>query len=195
MDFCVIADIEHFLQISVPAAKVDSANRAIIEATAAIRNYTGQYLEAVAGETIVLDCIGGTRIFLPELPVTAVLSVVEDGELLVVDDDYKLGQHGILHRIGTTWTVGIQIVEVVYSHGYATLPDDIISIATRAASRAYQAGLRAEEMAAIPGVTALSLGDYSVSFGGEGAAEGVLGASAAPFLLKSEKELLNEYRV
>jgi hypothetical protein len=193
--FCTVTDIEHFLQQAVPAAKTDSANRAITEATAAIRNYCGQYLEAVAGETITLDCIGGTRLFLPELPVTFLASVFEDGELLVVDDDYKLGEHGILHRIGTTWTVGIQIIEITYDHGYAVIPDDIISIATRAASRAYQAGLRAEEMAAIPGITALSLGDYSVSFGGEGAGEGVLGASAAPLLLKSEKERLDRYRI
>jgi hypothetical protein len=91
--------------------------------------------------------------------------------------------------------VGIQIIEIVYDHGFAVIPDDIISIATRAASRAYQAGLRAEEMSGISGVTALSLGDYSVSFGGEGAGEGVLGASAAPLLLKSEKERLDKYRL
>jgi len=193
--FCTVTDIEHFLQIPIPAAKVDAANRAIGEATAAIQNYCHQVLEAVAGETIILDCAGGTRLFLPELPVTALTSVIEDGDLLVVDDDYKLGQHGILHRIDTTWTVGIQIIEITYSHGFAVIPDDIISIATRAASRAYQAGLRAEEMSGISGVTALSLGDYSVSFGGEGAGEGVLGASAAPLLLKSEKLQLDKYRL
>jgi hypothetical protein len=193
--FCTVADIEHFLQIAIPAAKLDAANRAITEARAAIQNYCHQVLGAVAGDTITLDCIGGTRILLPQLPVTAIVSVTEDGDLLVVDDDYKLGEHGILHRIDATWTVGIQIVEVTYDHGYAVIPDDIISIATRAASRAYQAGLRAEEMAGISGVTALSLGDYSVSFGGEGAGEGVLGASAAPLLLKSEKLQLDRYRL
>lgn len=195
MLFCTVADIEHFLQITVPAAKVDAANRAITEATAAIQNYCHQVLEAVAGEAIILDCIGGARILLPELPVNAVAAAIEDGDLLLVDDDYKLGQHGILYRIDTTWAVGIQIIEVTYDHGYAVIPDDIVSIATRAASRAYQAGLRAEEMSAVPGITALSLGDYSVSFGGEGAAEGVLGASAAPLLLKSEKLQLDRYRL
>ena len=192
--FCTVADIEHFLQIAVPALKLAAANRAITEATAAIQNYCHQALEAM-GETITLDCIGGARLLLPELPVMAVLSVVEDGDLLVVDDDYKLGEHGILYRVGDYWAVGIQIIAVTYDHGYAVIPDDIVSIATRAASRAYQAGLRAEEMSGISGVTALSLGDYSVSFGGEGAAEGVLGASAAPLLLKSEKERLDRYRL
>jgi hypothetical protein len=82
----------------------------------------------------------------------------------------------------------------VYSHGYAVIPDDIISVATRIASRAYQAGLKAADMGAVPGISATTLGDYSVSFGG-GTAEGVLGASAAPLLLQSEKELLDKYRV
>lgn len=193
--FCTVLDIEHFLQQAVPADKVDAANRAITEATAAIKNYTHQVLEAAAGETITLDCAGGARLFLPELPVTALTSVIEDGELLVVDDDYKLGQHGILHRIGDYWERGIQIIEITYDHGYAVIPDDIVSIATRAASRAYQAGLRAEEMGGVPGITATTLGDYSVTFGGEGAGEGVLGASAAPLLLKSEKLQLDKYRL
>jgi hypothetical protein len=193
--FCTVADIEHFLQIAIPAAKLDAANAAIRKATVAIQTYCHQRLEAVAGETISLDSKGPTTINLPELPVTAVISVIEDGDLLVVDDDYKLGEHGILHRVNTSWAKGIQIIEVTYDHGHAVLPDIIREVAITAASRAYQAGLRAEEMSGISGVTALSLGDYSVSFGGEGAAEGVLGASAAPFLLRSEKELLNEHRL
>jgi len=43
----------------------------------------------------------------------------------------------------------------------------------------------------------MGLGDYSVSFGAEAgrSAGGVLGASAAPVLLRSEKELLDRYRV
>ena len=68
--------------------------------------------------------------------------------------------------------------------------------AARAAARAYQAGLRAAEVEGVPGVASKSLGDYSVSYAGEGggAGESVLGASAAPILLRSEKELLNRYR-
>jgi hypothetical protein len=49
-------------------------------------------------------------------------------------------------------------------------------------------------MAGVPGITATSLGDYSVSYGSEGSAEGVMGASAAPMLLRSEKEMLDQYK-
>ena len=195
-DFCTQADVEAFLQVAVPAAKVASVVRAIAEATEAIRNYCHQYIERVAGETITLDCAGGSRIFLPELPVIAVASVEEDGDLLTVSDDYQLGQYGILHRVGQDWESGIQIVEVVYTHGYATIPQNVRDVCTRAAARAYQAGLRAAEMAAIPGVTGKALGDFSVQFGGEAGAAGesVLGASAAPMLLRSEERMLDRYR-
>jgi hypothetical protein len=197
-DFCTQADVEAFLQVTVPAAKVASVNRAIAEATEAIRNYCHQYIEEVANETITLDCAGGVRLFLPELPVSDVSVVVEDGELLVAgaDEDYQLGQHGILYRVDQDWESGIQIVEVTYTHGYDPIPDDVVAVCTRAAARAYQAGLKAAEMAAIPGVQAKTLGDFSVQFGGEAGAAGesVLGASAAPMLLRSEQRMLDRYR-
>ena len=65
----------------------------------------------------------------------------------------------------------------------------------RAAARAYQAGLRAAEVDGVPGVSSTGLGDYSVAFGGDSGQEGVLGASAAPILLRSERQMLNRYRI
>lgn len=196
--FCTVADLEKVLQQEIPAEKVDAATQAIESVTAAIRNYCGQILSVVADEELTLDSIGDTRLFLPELPVTAVAEVVEDGETLAVVTDYKLGQAGILHRIGQRWAKGIQVVTVTYTHGYATLPVDIVTICTRAAARCYQMGLRAAEMAGVPGVSAMSLGDYSVTFGSEGGGiggqEGILGVSAAPLLTSMEKEMLNRYR-
>ena len=197
MDFCIVADMENFLQIPIPAAKIASAQRAIAEATEAIKNYCHQVIERVTDDVVTLDCRGGVWLYLPEMPVISVAAVIEDGETLVVNDDYKLGQHGILYRIGSLWAEGIQIVTVTYTHGYVTLPDDIVGVCVRAAARAYQAGLRAAELGGLAGVASMSLGDYSVSFGTEGGggiSEGVLGASAARMLLLSEKDALNRYR-
>lgn len=195
--FCTVQDIESLLQITVPAEKQGAALRAIEEASEVIRNWCHQHIDEVADDAVTLDVeVSSARLFLPELPVTAVSLIVEDGETLVVDDDYKLGQHGVLHRVGRRWATGVQIVEVTYTHGYETIPDDVRAVCTRMAARSYQAGLRAEENEAVPGVTAKSLGDYSVQFGAESGAagEGVLGASAAPMLLRSEREMLARYR-
>jgi hypothetical protein len=198
-DFATIADIEAFLQLTITTpVQTASAAMALKDASAAIRNYTHQYLDYVADEDITLDSTGGTRLFLPQLPVLSVASVIEDGETLVVDDDYKLGLFGILHRMGNRWVSGIQLITVTYTHGYLTIPDDIVAVCVRAASRAYQAGLKAADSEGIPGIASKQLGDFSVSFqseGGGGVGEGVLGASAARLLLLSEKDILNAYRI
>src|SRR3972149_392247 len=143
-DFAMIADIEAFLQQAITTPEqLASAAMGLKDASAAIRNYTHQYLDWVADDAIALDSSGGTRLFLPQLPVLAVASVVEDDESLTVDDDYKLGMYGILHRVGVKWASGIQIVTIIYTHGYLIIPDDIVAICVRAASRAYQAAVRA----------------------------------------------------
>jgi len=196
-DFCTIADLVALLQIEIEYDNV-SAQRAITEATAAIRNYCHQYLELVEDDEYTFDVRPARwNLLLPELPVMQVMGVVEDGEPLDEDDDYKLALYGQLVRVGRRWKAGIQIVTVTYAHGYETIPDDVISVCTRAAARGYQAGLRSADSDGVPGVASKGLGDFTVSFTGEtggGLGEGVMGASAARMLLLSEKDMLNRYR-
>lgn len=203
-NFATIADIEAFLQITITgdAAKEAAANQALEWASEAIRNYTKQTIDEVLNDVITLDLFGGERVFLPELPVNSVDLVVEDGDTLTVDDDYKLGQHGILYRMAsdtlTNWATGIQILTVTYDHGYYDIPEDIIAVCARAASRAYQAGLKSADAGGIPGVASKALGDFNVSFqsaAGGGVGEGVMGASGARMLLLSEKDILDRYRI
>lgn len=198
-DFCTVGQVEKFLNLDISddAGNKASCEQAIAWATEDIKNYCHQYLEQVEEDEITIDVEGGNMIFLPELPVTSVDSVVEDDETLTETDDYILGQYGILYRVGQDWASGIQITTVTYTHGHETIPQDIVEIAVRAASRIYQAGLRAKEHAGVTGVQSLSLGDYSVSYGSEhggGVGEGVMGASAARGLLLSEKDTLDRYR-
>jgi len=197
--FCTISDLANFLQIAILAGSA-AATRAIEEASAAIQNYCHQQIEEVEDDEYTFDVDARrTKLFLPELPVTEISSVVEDGETLTVDDDYKLGRSGILYRIDDFWASGIQIVTVTYTHGYATIPDDIADVCTRAAARTYQAGLRAAEAEGVSGVQGLSLGDYQVQYGSEQSGGvsggGMLGSSAAPMLLPSEKRILDRYRM
>lgn len=204
-DFCTVQDVEDFLQLDIvgDATKLAACQQAIDHVTEAIRNYCHQQIDLVEDDAYTFDVPARrTKLFLPELPVVSVASVVEDGETLVEgsDEDYQLGRNGILYRVGAYWTAGVQIVTVTYTHGYDPydgLPDDLVDVATRAASRAYQAGLRAADADGVPGIASKSLGDFSVSFGAEtggGVSEGVLGASAARILLLSEKDMLDRYR-
>lgn len=194
---CTIADIEQFLQLSL--SNIEAAEAAIAEATAAIRNYTNQHITAVENDAVTLTVPPFRRqILLPELPVTAVASVVEDGTTLVVGDDYRWTSAGILERVGGNWDFGWQKVVVTYSHGYATIPDDVRHVCARMAARRYQAGLRSSATAGVSGIQSQTIPDYAVSYAADtqGPAGAVmLGASGAMLLLPSEKALLNRYRV
>jgi len=203
-DFCTVTDVEEFLQLDIAsdAAKLAACQRAITEASEAIRNECRQQIDLVADDQVTFDVATTrqTKLFLPELPVASVAAVVEDGETLVegADEDYQLGNFGILHRRNGYWVQGVQVVVVTYTHGYASIPQDIVDVATRAASRAYQAGLKAADAGGVPGIASKGLGDFNVAYQAEqggGVGEGVMGASAARMLLLSEKDILNRYRV
>jgi len=197
--FCEVADLAALLQLTIAADDV-SALAAIRDASAAIQNYCRQVIEEVEDDEITFDvAVMQSKLFLPELPVTAVASVVEDGEALTEDDDYKLARFGVLHRVGAYWTAGVQTVTVTYSHGYETLPDDVVAVCIRAAARAYQAGLRAAATGGEAGVQAVTIGDYSVRYGSEQSGGesggGTLGASSAVLLTEAEKQTLSRYRL
>jgi len=194
-DFCTVQNVEELLRVDITDLEaIRSCQRAITEATAAIRNYCGQYLELVEDDEYTFDVRPARwNLMLPELPVTEVSQVVEDGETLEADD-WELGLYGQLWRVGRRWTAGVQVVTVTYSHGYASIPDDVVAVCMRAAVRAYQAGLKSLESAGVPVIASKSLGDYAVSFASEGTNEGLLGASGTRMLLLSEKDVLDKYR-
>ncbi len=193
-DFCAIPDVAALLQIEI--TEIESCNQATAAATEAIRNYCEQYIERVADEAHTFDVwTRRTKLVLPEHPVLAVESVVENGVTLTVNDDYVLIEHGTLYRVGAVWYPGPRTVVVTYTHGYAEIPDDVLDVCTRAASRRYQAGLSSSEAAGVPDVTSKSLGDYAVGYGSIGGSEGRLGASGSRMLLLSEKDTLDRYRV
>jgi len=197
-DFCTVDDLIELLQIDISDADaVASAERAITEATAAIKNYCHQEIALVEDDEITLDVWARThKLVLPQMPVISVASVVEDGETLTEgdDEDYVLVEHGILYRVGQFWAVGPQIVTVTYTHGYSEIPQNIVDICARAAARVYQAGLMSAATDGVPGISATSLGDYSVSYNLGQSGLGLLGVSGARLLLKSEKEILDLYR-
>jgi hypothetical protein len=201
--FCTVQNMEDFLQVTITQAQLAAANRAIAEASASIQNYCHQALVEVVDDIVTYDNIRQTAgLMLPQLPAQSIKSVVENGVTLTATTDYVLGEGGILYRVGWTWARGVQIITVTYTHGYANdayagYPEDLIAVCTRVASRAYQAGLNAAAMAGVPGVQSEALGDYSVTYGAGSSSSGdnMLGASAAPMLLRSEKEQLDAYRL
>lgn len=191
--FCTVDDLEAYLQIVIADGNA-SAVAAIAAASAAIQNYCRQTISQVPADVLTLTVPEYRRtILLPEQPVTAVASVVEDGTTLTVGTEYQWTRSGLLTRVGRNWATGWQDVVVTYTHGYGTIPDDLKSVCIQAAARAYRAGLGSAAVEGIPGIQSEQAdGDYSVTFS---AAQNGNGASAPPILLQSEKDLLGRYRM
>ena len=196
MGFCTVADVATVLQVAI-AADNAAALAAVAEATGLIQEHCHQTIEAVASEAVTFD-VGErqTKIFLPQLPVTAVASVVEDGDTLVVTDDYLLGSYGILHRVGGYWYPGVRKVTVTYSHGWAVIPQAVKDVCAALAARRYQAGLTTAAVDGQSGVRGLTLGDYSIQYetGSGGQAGTTGGAIAGLSLTDGEKRALSRYR-
>ncbi len=119
-------------------------------ASALIRGFTGQVLSQVANDTLTItpgiSRVGlfsvpwavlewGEVLFLPEAPVTAITTVTVD---TVAVTAYAFTEAGELRRTdGQAW---LDLVTVVYDHGYAETSDEfkeIRSVCIQAAARAY----------------------------------------------------------
>jgi hypothetical protein len=104
---------------------------------------------------------------LPGPPVTAVVAVYIDGELVT---DWRLRSGRLWRAGGWTGTDGPSEVEVTYIHGLPTVPADIVDLVCRIAAAtliAYRSeqdgtGLAARDM------RAERIGDYSVTYGDDG---------------------------
>lgn len=158
-DLATLGDLTAVLQ-RTPADLDEQADMeaALARASAYVRRYTRQHIEQVS-ETITLDGVHGQWLFLPQRPVTAVASVVVDGTTLVADDDYRWSADGTLYRVAATWAAYPRGISVTYTHGYATIPEDVVGVTATLAARQFDnpQGVRSE-----------TLDQYSYTYGSDG---------------------------
>jgi hypothetical protein len=135
-------------------------------ATAAIRAYTRQTISQVVDDVLTVRGTADPELLLPQRPVSAVSAVTLDGAAA----DYTFDGIGTLTR-SDGWA---GLVAVTYTHGYATVPDDVFTVCLQAAARVYgnPEGLANE-----------SIDDHRAGFGAVGAQ-----------LTDDEKEMLRPYR-
>jgi hypothetical protein len=160
--FVTVSQMETALQrqLDWPAA-----TEALDEACEMVRDFLGQRLDRVVGDVVTLSGTGRATLLLPQLPVTAVSSVVEtgyDGTLTTLPvTDYLLDTDdgdGILWKLAGCWPAGIKNVAVTYDHGYLDLdaiPASIRGVTITVASRLYH------QQAATPGMRSEQLGASS----------------------------------
>jgi hypothetical protein len=161
----------------------------------AIRSYTHQDIDLVEDDKVELEGNWTSALEMPQRPVTGVKSVKVNTYALADTFWYWDGRNSIrrgpLPPSGAVvinaeswpwpWTQGhwggpVTTVEVVYSHGYAEIPEDVRLVCLTAAR---------EELSTAVGVTAEHIGTYSVSYDTQ--ATGVLLSAEA-------KSVLAKYR-
>ncbi len=106
----------------------DDADRAIAIASASIRDAAGAAITEETS-TVVVNAGRGNLLGLPG-PVTAVTSVSVDGTALAASD-YEVLPNGLWRYCG--WGHAPVPVTVTYTHGLATVPEDIADLACQLA--------------------------------------------------------------
>lgn len=170
--FATAEDLATFMQQNFTAEETATAVLLLDLVSAAIRSYTGQTISAVDGESVTLEAPCGyhSRLFLPQLPVTAVTSVTVAGTLYTALTDYYVRLDiGTIEFLTHTWwwSSPPSSVVVVYSHGYATgTPElDVVkAVCLEAAAATFgSAGGSSSD------VKSESVGNYSVTYGDDDA--------------------------
>ena len=142
----------------------ETDQKLITALNAASRRFRGAVrhpVSFVAGDSLTLDGTGTESLLLPAAPVVAVDSVSLDGEALTLDTDYSWSSDGFLRRLAGYWPDRLRCIEVVYSHGWNPVPDDIQEVVIDQAQAIY---------AVQPGVQQKTVGSQSVTFGVQAAA-------------------------
>jgi hypothetical protein len=181
MAFAEVEDLAAFLHMDPSLLEDDEgAAMALDAAEVIIKTYTKQDIEETS-ETVYIDGPRNSALLLPQLPVTTVTTVTEDGTSLTVSEEYFLDdEHGVLYRCSgdryspVYWSQGTLNIAVTYTHGYETIPADVKLVTCSAAGRIFDHA----------GVTQETASGYSASYD-----------SASVFLSAGERAVLDRYRV
>ncbi|MFC9429254.1 mobile element protein [Streptomyces sp. NPDC056987] len=134
---------------------------ALTAATRRFRGAVGHRVTLVEDETVILDGNGRESVPLPVWPTTAVASVTLNGQLLEETTAYDWSDMGVLRRLGCRrWPDRLRCLTVVYSHGWADVPEDIAEAVIDQARSMF---------VVTPGVQSKAVGGQSVTFGAQAA--------------------------
>ncbi|MFJ6615453.1 hypothetical protein ACIQPT_34835 [Streptomyces sp. NPDC091289] len=156
------------LGLAVDDDETTIAQRYLAVASAAVREAAGSPISETTS-TVVVEGEADQRLRLPGSPIRTVDAVAIDG---VTATDWRLRSDRLWRFAGWTATSGPSEVEVTYTHGLPTVPDDIIDLVCRLVAGA-MASYRAADDGASLGtqvITSERIGDYAVTFGGDGLA-------------------------
>lgn len=181
-------DVAERLGRALTTEEANKIDALLLDASSSVRAYTGQTF--TSEETTALLRMNNRAVRLPQHPVTAVSSVVDqfgnDWPFIWIEGDT------LISLATSTWINAFELniypwtrvgkLSVTYTHGFDTIPDDIIGVVCQIAGRAL--GSPSTD----GGLTAETIAGYSYQQGSA--------AGAGPWgMLPDEKRILDRYRV
>lgn len=117
--------------------------------------------------TVTLEGPQSQWLSLPGPPIISVASVKLDGEAIT---DWRLRSHRLWRAVGWTACDGPSEVEVIQTHGLATVPADIVDLVCRMVAAALVSFRSETDGAGLAAgnVTSERIGDYAVTYGSNG---------------------------
>jgi len=179
-----LQDLADALQIPVGTLPAGTGTLLLETATAAVQQAAGQRIVQVTNETISILSTSDSWLDLPQIPVTAVGTVVLDGTTLTLNTDYKVFGNRLWRRQGWQNNLGQQwgldwgwnwrpwwstngnvftgpepsLSTVTYTHGYASGAQEL------QLARSAVLSLARSAYANPSGVQSESIDDYSINY-------------------------------
>ncbi|MFG2001688.1 hypothetical protein ACGFNU_21310 [Spirillospora sp. NPDC048911] len=190
------ADLEARLGRALTAAEEARIDALLDDASALVRAYTGQAFSLTEDEEITLPAISG-KITLPQRPVIDITHVIAVGgsdalpDFAVVDwmfdgiETIRVGSGGFVINLPEAWWDDEDgypgTYRVTYSHGYATVPGDVLSVVCGMALRTLTSPTTAG------GVVSETIGSYSYRLDSASGGLGVV-------MSAEDRKVLDRYR-
>lgn len=126
------ADWSNYTNVPVPS----NAATLLAASSAAIRNYCGWTISREVLTDQEIDTKGTGLFFLPTLKLESIEALSVGGTSFVPGTDYQFSTKGMVRRLpyGYIWPRGFRAVKISYTHGYATVPEDIVALTVGMAS-------------------------------------------------------------
>lgn len=199
-------DVVAVLGRALTSDQTTAATRLLDMASGIVRSYTRQFITKVTDDVITIPGNWGNTIELPQRPVSAVSSVLMNGATMpntqwkLVDGNLFLGTGAFMpdygstiwggsalwgpagsnqgpQAIGNTWQGPTAQIQVTYTHGFDSVPQDIVNTV---------AGMVANQLNAEVGIQSEQIGGYKVVYARQSNAGMALG--------ESDMMILNKYR-
>lgn len=159
IDLCTIADVQAY--VGQPAAPTDAFMQSLVTACSKfIQQFIG-YNIASASYTDKFNGIGNTSRVLSVRPVISVQSVTIDATVIpqgaVPQTSGWFNDTGFVYLSGYSFNKGVQNCTIVFTAGYAAIPEDIKQVAIEMVANKYKRSQRI-------GVASTGIGRETITF-------------------------------